>query len=290
MGATEERVESFAEPSVHSAFSFAGLGRHLPEDALESLAREVLRRMARDEPPAGLAPSNSTAAPAARRRPESHEIAALCDALVSPDRQAADAALGRLRERGETLETIYLNYLTPVARELGNRWEDDRASFMEVSMGIGRIYGLMHELRMLLPVTPAALAPHAVFASLPGDSHTLGVTVASDLFRNRGWDVDLLVGLDHDSLVQAIDRTPAPIVGISASSGDELPQLLRLVVALHVGRPAMRVFIAGNIAADHPEIDRIEGIDGAACEFESAYSQMCAIYDSLAPRQTHATP
>ena len=252
--------------------------RRLPEAALQALAREVITRMAPASRPCGA----NGAGPADDR------VDTFCDALLSPDANAARQMIAKLRRAGADYDELYLDLLTPAAHRLGTRWEEDAASFIEVSMGIGRIYGILYDLRDLHPLVAAADKPHALFATLPDEEHTLGATIAADLFRERGWDVDLLIGLDHTSLVDAIDQSSAPVIGISAARGEDLAALMRLVVAVHVHRPALRVFVAGNIMCDQPDIGEFTGIDGAAREFEAAYSGICELLDSVRTPSVYA--
>ena len=269
-------------PQHHNTASFDPRGgleldvlhHRLPEDALESLAREVITRMAPSGRPRSGAPILGET-----------EVSDFCDALLAPGPDAAKRAFEALRARAATFSALYLDLLTPAAQRLGQMWENDEASFIEVSMGISRIYGILYDLRDLHLVSGSAGKPFAIFATLPGEEHTLGATMAADLFRERGWDVDLFVGLDHAAVVDAVDHSSAPILGISAAQADDLPALLRLLMAVHVHRPSLRVFVAGNIVGDLPEIDTFVGIDGAAREFEEAYRGISDLFEEVsAPR------
>ena len=44
------------------------------------------------------------------------------------------------------------------------------------------------------------------FCAVPGEQHTLGVMMAADLFRRNGWDVGLLIGVDHAEIVERLER------------------------------------------------------------------------------------
>ena len=47
---------------------------------------------------------------------------------------------------GVSLENIYLLLLTPVARKLGEMWEEDESSFTDVTIALWRIKQLMYDL------------------------------------------------------------------------------------------------------------------------------------------------
>ena len=248
------------------------LTARLPASALESLALEVLSRMS--------SASNEAVAPTVAISPirDDSEIDGFCDTQVSLDPRKSRDHVEALRADGADFSSLYLGLFTPAARRLGQRWEEDIASFAEVSMGIGRIYSILHELRDLQPISARIARKHAIFATLPGEEHTLGATIATDLFRDRGWDVDLLVGMDHEDLVTAIEGSAAPVLGVSAASADDVTPLLRLVMALHVRRPALRIFVAGHIVAECPDISEFDGVDGASAEFEAAYTGIESLF------------
>lgn len=285
-------------------FGRSALTRRLPEPALEALAREVLSRMGPSVSAATIAARGSLAEfPAPAPRPPRSvplpgraagsgrasgasevEIAAFCETLLGADGREAQAFVEEKIADGDTFSGIYLDLLTPSAHRLGLYWEEDRAGFADVAVGIGRIYGILHHLRDLQPLQPPLVERHAIFATLPGEAHTLGATIAADVFRERGWEIDLLMGLDHEALVAAVDHSPARVLGISAASSDDLEPLLRLVVALHVRRPALRILVAGHLAAEQPSVAEITGVDMAAGDFETAYRGMCRLLDAAMHR------
>ena len=94
-----------------------------------------------------------------------------------------------------------MNYLARAAEALGKRWDDDLVAFTEVTLGTSRMYGIMCALRRQLRVIPQISSKAAVFIAVPGETHTLGVQMASDLFRRDGWDIDPIVGRTQDEII-----------------------------------------------------------------------------------------
>jgi len=174
------------------------LKEKLPEDLVANLAREVILRVAPKEEALDHVPYSAT--------PE--ELETLCDALVSDDDKAASMLVSDLRADGVKAEDIYLKQLAASARILGEKWESDELSFSQVTVGTGRIFAIMRSLRHLFEPKVTSLDKTAIFASVPGEDHTLGVNMAADFFRKDGWEIALKVGLDHDQLVAEISGTP----------------------------------------------------------------------------------
>ena len=250
---------------------FAELGGRLPESALQVLAREVIARLAqrrkllRDS----LHPLDDAV------------IERLCVALTGPNPTAAVTEVMKLRAGGVGIEQIYLGVLAPAARRLGTWWDEDRATFAEVTIAIARVYGMMYGLRAELPLSLDPQRRHAVFAPVPGEDHTLGVSMAADLFRNHGWDIDLKLGLGHDALIAALTDSDAPIIGLSLGQEDQLPGIVRLIVALRVTNPRAYILVAGQFVGRHADTLTLTGADAAAAEIPEALEAMEALWTAV---------
>ncbi len=201
-------------------------------------------------------------------------LEAFCDALTGDDGAAAADIIMQARSDGLSLESIYLGYLAGAARMLGDRWEDDRVTFMQMTVASGRIYAIMRGLRRFLaPILPDTRR-HALFASIPGDEHTLGVTMAADLFRQKGWDIQLETHRSLDQLIQALKQSDHNIIGISASRPEMLVDMARLVVALRVCKPHGFILVSGHITEMEPDIVDLVDADAFAGSVPSAISQL----------------
>ena len=49
-----------------------------------------------------------------------------------------------LRHKGSSVETIYLDLLAPVARHLGDLWNEDLCDFTDVTIGLGQLHKILH--------------------------------------------------------------------------------------------------------------------------------------------------
>lgn len=251
--------------------------KRLPTEALHVLAREVLQRVAH------------RAASAARpdRAPSADELEAFCDDLTKLDDDGAAArTIGRARREGATLDCVYLGWLAPASRRIGERWEADATSIVSTNVAAGRIYAILSGLRRAFAPPEANGRRHALFASTPGEAHTIGVTMAADMFRQRGWSIDLALGRTHDELVELLRGSDHAIIGLSASRADTTAQLARLVLALHICKPWAKVLVCGRIAELDPDIAGVVGADGAAADAPSAIEQM----ERLVERQNAEAP
>jgi MerR family transcriptional regulator, light-induced transcriptional regulator len=243
----------------------------LPKSALSDLAKEVVKRVA----------NNLRAPIPPELRPTSGQIDELCHALLSQDPLAAIGLIEQAQRQGFSYETLCQIYLAGAATRLGEWWDEDRLSFYKVTIAASGIYAILRTLRLQRVLPVHDLRRTAIFASVPDDTHTLGITVAADMARDRGWDITLLTGLSHDALVDEIEGQDTALIGISASGKRMLPAVLKLIVALRLCKPKARILICGNITSLALNLDSMVGADIAAADFETAISYMEKIVTEL---------
>lgn len=252
------------------------IDRWLPEDLVAGLAQEALRRIA------ARAPGHTKAFP----DPSPLDIEELCNALIAQDETDSRRIVLGAQSRGVSSEAIYLKYLAVAARTLGDWWLEDRATFVQVTMGTGRLFALMRELKASLVPVIEPQEMSIVFASVPGEDHTLGVRMAADLFREDGWDIALKIGLSHEELVADIEKSPRSIVGLSIGGRHSLDALSRLVVSLHVCCPhAILLAVGQNIDLIRPHLS-LMGLDGIAGDIHEAKEQIATFWDRENGRRT----
>lgn len=246
------------------------LQERLPEDLVIDLAREVIRRVA----------SKDSALKHVAQTATEADLLALCNALLSPDESAAAQIVAEMRADGVSVDEIYLKRLAYAANRLGDMWVRDEISFSQVTVATGRILAIMRSLRHLFHPAVPVHDKTAIFASVPGEDHTLGVHMAADIFRKNGWDISLKTGLDHDELVATIEKTPTAIVGLSISGEHSIDALSRLVVALHICCPYAMIVVNGSNVDDVRPVLSLMGVDAIATTLEEAQEKLDALWEA----------
>lgn len=271
----QNEVETSFDASqyVQSQIELRTLKSRLSEVTVESLAREVIRRVSE---------SDRTAP---EQEPNAEDIELLCLALLSEDDQAGAEFIKGLRTDGASIEAVYLTYLAGAARMLGDWWDNSRVPFTEVALGTTRMYAIMRALRHQFSGQYTASARSAIFASVPGETHLLGVRMATDLFRKSGWDIDLKVDKTHDELVREISQSDAIVVGISAGGSHVVEPLSKLMIALRISNPKAAIFICGNIVDDAKEAIDLMDADGVVTEVSDALDLMGSVWDAAQPSE-----
>ncbi len=258
----------------HSKSNILRLKDRLPDDLVANLAREVIRRVV----------SKAGDIEDVTSKPASETLEDLAYALISKDELAGAKLILELRAEGKAAEAIYLAHLAAAARLLGDWWEEDRIDFTKVTLATGRIFAIMRGMKHLFEPASIVSTKNALFASVPGEDHTLGVRMAADLFRKDGWDIVLKVGLDHDALVEEIEQSGIGIIGLSISGVHSIEALSKLVVAIHISCPHVSLFVSGqNIEEAQPMLD-LMGLDGTCSDVIGAKTLLTEIWDQRIAR------
>jgi len=238
----------------------------LPRDAVISMARDVIEQLAR-----------RVTEPASR----SDAVIDLSKALVGQDPFAAADQIEAHHKAGVATDALLLGYLAPAARQLGEWWTADEITFADVTVGTGRIYGIMRTLRRFMPLPVLPIQKAALVASVPGETHMLGVRMAADLLREKGWDIDIEVGLDHDTMIDRIEESGHLVIGVSAAGDHALASLAKMVLGIQVRCPRAAILVSGNIVAEAGESVALMGVDGMSQNFAEASKMLDQMWDDV---------
>lgn len=248
---------------------FDAVQTNLPPEAIQRLAKEVVRRLAFRFP---RVESQSDG-------PTPTQIDRLCAALISEDERAGDRAILALRRRGSSAEVLLLDYIGEAARRLGEMWEADEVTFAEVTLGTSRLYRIIRGLRHVVDevIHKGEAERHILFALVPDESHTLGIEIASELFIRQGWDVDMAVGDDHEYLVKRMEADSYRSLVFVAHSEAMLSPLIALIVSARILQPMATIVVAGNIVDQIKDVDHLVGADAVMPDIETAVSTLGSI-------------
>lgn len=184
------------------------------------------------------------------------DVEAFARLVLMPDEDVALACIETMRQRGISVETIYLDLLAPVARYLGELWEQDLCDFTEVTVGLGR---LQHLLRELSPAfAQAGECPtsgrRVLLLPSPGEQHTFGLVMVAEFFRRAGWDV---AGGPWEAAdpVAMVRREWFDVVGFSVAVESNLEDLHECIATLRKTslNPQVGIIVGGPVFTAHPE-------------------------------------
>lgn len=206
------------------------------------------------------------------------DVEAFARALLEPSRTPAALLLDAHGERGVPPDAIYLDLFAPAARLLGDMWLVDHCSFSQVTLGLWRIHGLMHETSPAFHAAAATRHPgdrserRILLASLPGQQHTLGLSLLSEFFRRDGW-IALCIPSPEPGLTQSTLSTHwFDVFGLSASMDSEIDDLEKTIRAARKTsqNPRLTVLVGGPLLLRRPELCAMVGADGVAADAPTA--------------------
>lgn len=202
------------------------------------------------------------------------EVERLTRYVLEPDAGHALFYLTTLISSGARIETILLDLLTPVARRLGQMWDEDLHTFVEVTTGLARLQQLLRVVGSTLGGLgePENQRFRALFAPSPGEQHTFGIFVVEQLFRYDGWLVEVTPQLSTTELGEAVAADWYSLVGLSMSCS----QLAgRLAVTIERIRsvslnPDLRILVGGHAFLADPDLVAEVGADAMATDGQDA--------------------
>ena len=204
-----------------------------------------------------------------------HDVHAFAKLVLAPDENVAHACIDAMRVRGISVETIYLDLLAPVARYLGELWEQDLCDFTEVTVGLGRLQQVLRELSPAFGQSNEQPSGRSVLLLPgPGEQHTFGLVMVAEFFRRAGWDVGggpWEAGADP---VLMVKREWFDVVGFSLGNEVHIAELAACIASVKAAalNPSLSVIVGGPIFLKRPELVAEVGADAAVTDGSQAPS------------------
>ncbi len=214
------------------------------------------------------APDETPAPAKAQTQPDLAQ--AVLRGLEQPAAQAAKEAL----KTGEP-EALIQSVLIPALDEVGTRYEKGSIFLPQLLRSASAAQAAFAEVRRAIAArgTQAAGRGKIVLATVRGDVHDIGKNIVKALLENYGFEViDLGRDVPEQDVVDAVRRTGAGLVGLSALMTTTLPAMENTIRLLRAAVPACRVVVGGavltpeyaaHIGADYYAKDAKAAVDAA---------------------------
>jgi len=174
-------------------------------------------------------------APGAAPRPPTAAITQvdvdhLTELVLNADDIALHEAVAALRERGASVQSVFLDLLTPVARKLGEFWTCDSCSFTDVTMAMGRLQQLLRSNSAAFGLGLRLADDHGsqrriLLMPSPGEQHTFGLSLVAEFFYRAGWDVSTSFLQPSGPLAALVEREWFDVVGLSLGNVAQVGRL-----------------------------------------------------------------
>lgn len=186
------------------------------------------------------------------------------------------AYVQQLLEDGVSVESVFIDLITPAARWLGYQWELDKKDFTAVTHGLMRMHQLTRSLGYVNQQSPqtAGDVRRIFFACAPGSMHILGLSIVSEMFRSNGWQVVMEIASTEEELFKALRREWFDMIGLSVGLVEQLPGLKDLIMRLKAQaiNPQTLVILGGPAVSSDPDLLQKSGADGVSSHAPEAIS------------------
>ncbi|MCR9255099.1 MAG: cobalamin-dependent protein [Alphaproteobacteria bacterium] len=207
-------------------------------------------------------------------RPMSEAVSEqFCEDVMTQGTERLATIVEALYRGGMPLKEIYLHLLGPAAAHAGHLWKEDKVSFVDVTLALNRLHQVVHRLRALLPPVPTTEdANRILLTTLPGDQHSFGVTLLTDLFRQAGWTVYEASGDTANSLCARISSEWFDCVGLSVSNALTVDTVAPLVSRMRdaSSNRDLKIIAGGHMLEDKAEMAQMLDVDAIVCDPDRA--------------------
>ncbi len=198
---------------------------------------------------------------------------AVSDFIALTTKDNPDSAIDYVRHllaKGVTFQEVLLDLMAPAARVLGERWEDDKASFVEVALGVARMHRILREFDGVPSHlwSDAGLGRHALLLPAPGEKHSFGLRLVQEFLLRESWTVTNNPVEDVNQLGQLVSQQHFDIVGLSISGETVIEQLfesIRIVRKMSKNRH-VKVIVGGHLFVERPDLIESCGSDAYAVD------------------------
>jgi methanogenic corrinoid protein MtbC1 len=159
---------------------------------------------------------------------------------------------------GIGLRRIYLDLLAPVARRIGEFWEQDRCTFVDVTIGLARLQQVLREIgrsngeRHFGPIRKR----RAYLVPAPGEQHTFGLSMVEEFFLQAGWEADSDTAASAQAIIQNVSHQSLDVIGFTLGCEAFLERLLEFIPKARKAslNKNVAVMVGGRLFVDHPTI------------------------------------
>lgn len=275
-----ERLEThFVSPEFYRRDDVAVRQARLAEVVADRIIPQLLRLHAEvlpDAPPVELVVEALA--------PSSSDISALAHIVLGSDLEAAVSYVLVLRDRGLSMETLFLELLEPAARYLGQLWDQDECDFIDVTLGVARLQKLLATFNGSHLLPGLDTRRQILMAVTPGDQHYFGASMVERFLSAAGWGVETAFDRSAEEIAQAAHAQWFAVAGLTVGSERSLPRLEETIrlIRRHSRNQMIGVMVGGPLFTADPALALEVGADGTAANAPSAVLMAQKLFDEIA--------
>ncbi len=222
----------------------------------------------------------------AKTMPEPRESLGLglIAASLSGTKSAFAELLTEVKRARISLAALADVYIPLAARRMGQAWHDDEMSWLDVTIGVGRLQSLLREIGTAWVADQAGDAGHGTVMFIVPDreQHTLGPMVATGQMRRYGVSVCLRIAPSFGELRELLATRHFDGVMISVATKEKLQTLSKMVDCLKSAatRP-VPVIVGGAVMAKVEDPASSIGADFSSNDVGAALETMGLKFDAF---------
>ena len=200
------------------------------------------------------------------------DIAQLAQLLLGPENEDAANFVLKLKDGGVSLDDLHAELLEPAARLLGELWTEDRADFLDVTIGMTRLQRLVHVFEGLGQIPDYDDKRRVLLAAAPGEQHSLGSSIVQKFLRAGGWHVWSCNSTNIEEPANLAAREWFGVVGFSLGSDVHIPSLQQAITLVRERSLNRKVgiMIGGSAVSRDQHLVGKVGADGTAANGPAA--------------------
>jgi len=264
-------LEHRSVPAGHLGESFTLLDafftRHLPPE--QALAITTILGATRNTQNDLPAPYTQSRFPALPHTPDYR------DAILSGNHQAAQNLMVEAMQDGNYGQAA-VGMIQPALYEVGRLWQENRISVAQEHLATAVSQNVLARAYVQAEFAPPN-GRHAVFACVPGNQHSLGLRILSDIFETTGWEATYLgADVPLPDLIRLLDAQRPQLLALSLSLPAQLAVTRDAIARIRseLGeQQCPEIWVGGLASLSSERLWRIVRADGWAADALHALEQ-----------------
>ncbi|KQP59690.1 cobalamin B12-binding domain-containing protein [Methylobacterium sp. Leaf108] len=210
-----------------------------------------------------------------------NEIQSLAHLVLGTDLQAAIDFVTGLRDRGVSMDTLFVDVLEPAARYLGHLWDEDICDFIDVTLAVGRLQHLLAVFNDTDGLPAINKKRLVLMTTMSDEQHVFGAAMVEKFLSAGGWNVQSEPAAPRETIASLVERRWFAVVGLTKSCDrglDELAAFIATIRARSCNR-AVGIMVGGPVFTADPGLAVRLGADATALNAPAAVVLAQKLFD-----------
>jgi methanogenic corrinoid protein MtbC1 len=168
------------------------------------------------------------------------------------DMDGADELARQALKMGISASEILQSGLVPGMERVGVKFRENKVFVPQVLMSAKAMHAAMEHLKPFFQSGEVARKGKFVIGTVSGDLHDIGKNLVGMMIEGAGWEViDLGVDVPASKLIEAIEKNPGCLVGLSALLTTTMINMADTVREIKSSYPSQKILVGGAPLTDN---------------------------------------